>query len=605
MSRGRHAVFPVGTEPAVALERNPPMAGDSRFFVLLTEDAGRVEIDLTSWPLATLSRDLAPFLQEYLRRMGPAPLWITAGALVRRLRRFWTFLKEKPASPGRLCDITPAVINAYESWLEQNAGRRANQRNVLAALIGVLRVAAELDPGLLPAQTLPRLKYIGHGEHGASKPRDAYSGKIATALLQAAMCQINEARDRIATDDNLPLPVLDVDRDPELCHRYDLLVEQILTTGLVPGHGTLFDNLRYHAHRCGLEPPPVEDLHAGFHLIRYDVVGFLVWLSLTTGMEIESLRGLEADCLRNPNRGYVEIEYRKRRAHHTQWKRLRVRDSGRETPGAVLRLAIKLTERARQHTGSSKLWVTWKPRRLSSPKKLETCVVAFVEKYGIVDDDDKPLSLNLSRLRKTQKADWYKRTGGQLENFAVGHTISVAANHYADIPALRHLHEQTIVEALTDAISPALRPRIVLPEEEVRLRASADANGLPVPPEKIGPFLDGEQDLWLAACGGFRASPFGREGEACPTPFWGCLECGNAVITARKLPALIAFQAFMDEQRDALSPDDWHEKFDRPYRRITEQILPTFPASVVGKARLEAAASSAPLLYLPPEVYGS
>lgn len=602
MKRGRRATFPVGIELSDTQSESPQ---DPLVFVLRTEDAGTIDVNLSSWPLTELTHDVAPFLQEYLRRMGPAPLWKTSGTFVRRLRRFWLFLDGAPIKPRRLEELTPAVINGYENWLEQNAGERPNQRNVLGALIGVLRVAAELHPERLPAETLPRLKYIGHGEHGVPKPRDAYSGKIATALLQAARHQIIEARDRIATGDALPLPLLDVGRDPELRRRYNLVVEQIVTTGTVAGDGPLFDNLRYHAHRCGLEPPPVEELHAGFHLTRYDVVGFLVWLSLTTGMEIEALRGLEADCLRNPNRGYVEIEYRKRRAHQAQWKRLRVRDGGRETPGAVLRLAIKLTERARQHTGSSKLWITWKPRRLSPPKNLGTCVTAFVEKYGIVDDDGKPLVLNLSRLRKTQKADWYKRTGGQLEIFAVGHTVAVAANHYADIPALRHLHEQTIVEALTDAMAPALQPRIVLPEDEIRIRTTVDATGLPVLPEKIGPLLDGEQDLWLAACSDFRASPFGREGEVCPTPFWGCLECPNAVITARKLPALIAFQAFMDEQRDALLPHDWTEKFDQPYRRITEQILPMFPASVVGNARAEAAESLAPLLYLPPEAYTS
>lgn len=602
MKRGRRATFPVGIEPADTPGENPQ---DPFVFVLRTEDAGTVEIDLSSWPLTTLTHDVAPFLQEYLRRMGPAPLWKTAGTFVRRLRRFWRFLEGASVKPRRLGDLTPVVINAYENWLEQNGGERPNQRNVLGALIGVLRVAAELDPERLPAETLPRLKYIGHGEHGVPRARDAYGGRIAAALLQAAMSQITEARDRIATGEALPSPLLDVGRDPELRRRYDLVVAQIVTTGVVAGEGALFDNLRYHAHRCRLEPPPVEELHASFHLTRYDVVGFLVWLSLTTGMEIEALRGLEADCLRNPNRGYVEIEYRKRRAHRAQWKRLRVRDGGRETPGTVLRLAIKLTERARQHTGSSKLWITWKPRRLSPPKKLETCVAAFVEKYGIVDDDGKPLALNLSRLRKTQKADWYKRTGGQLETFAVGHTIPVAANHYADIPALRHLHEQTIVEALTDAMAPALQPRILLPADEALLRTSADATGLPVPSEKIGPLLDGEQDLWLAACGNFRASPFAREGEVCPTPFWGCLECPNAVITARKLPALISFQAFMDEQREALPPDDWSVKFDQPYRRISEQILPMFPASVVGSARVEVAKSLAPLLYLPPEAYGS
>ena len=168
----------------------------------------------------------------------------------------------------------------------------------------------------------------------ASKPRDAYSSGIAAALRQAADRQVGEAESRIATGDNPPAPVLDVDRDPELRRRYDLVVDKIMTTGMAPGEGPLFDNLRYHAHRCGLASPPVEDIHGGFHLTRFDIVGFLVWLSLSTGMEIEALRGLKADCLRNPSRGYVEIEYRKRRAHDAQWKRLRVRDGGRATPAA-------------------------------------------------------------------------------------------------------------------------------------------------------------------------------------------------------------------------------------------------------------------------------
>lgn len=602
MKRGRYAIFPTEIELAESPDENPQ---DPLIFALRTEDAGTVEIDLSSWQLTELTQDFAPFLQEYLRRMGPAPLWKTARAFIQRLRRFWNFLDEERVPARDLETLTPAVINAYENWLEQNAGERSNQRSLLGALIGVLRVAAELEPDRLVAETLLRLKYIGHGAQGTSKPRDAYSGRIATALLQAGMRQISEARDRIATGGGLPPPFLDLGSDLELRQRYDRVVAQIVTTGVVAGEGALFDNLRYHAQRCGLASPMIEDLHAGFHLTRFDIIGFLVWLSLTTGMEIEALRGLEADCLRNPNRGYVEIDYRKRRAHHAEWKRLRVRDGGRETPGAVLRLAIKLTERARLHTGSSRLWITWKPSRLSPPKKLETCVAAFVEKYGIVDDNGKPLALNLARLRKTQKADWYQRTGGQLEIFAVGHTVRVAANHYADIPALRHLHEQTIVEALTDAMAPALRPHILLPADEARLHASKDGSGLPVPPENIGPLLDGEQDLWLAACGNFHASPFGRAGEACPTPFWGCLECSNAVITARKLPALIAFLAFMDEQRKVLLPDDWAEKFQQPYHRIKDQILPQFPAPVVENARVEAAKTSASLLYLPPEAYGS
>ncbi|MFP3442984.1 hypothetical protein R0K18_35135, partial [Pantoea sp. SIMBA_133] len=79
----------------------------------------------------------------------------------------------------------------------------------------------------------------------------------------------------------------------------------------------------------------------------------------------------------------------------------------------------------------------------------------FIERYKLVDDDGGPLRLRLSQLRKTHKAEWYRRTNGQLEQFAVGHSIGVAARHYADIPALRHVHEQTLAAAFHDALDAA------------------------------------------------------------------------------------------------------------------------------------------------------
>jgi hypothetical protein len=130
-------------------------------------------------------------------------------------------------------------------------------------------------------------------------------------------------------------------------------------------------------------------------------------------------------------------------------------------------------------------------------------------------------------------------------------------------------------------------------------KAPAKAD-LPVPPVEVIAFLDGAQDLWLASCGGFYASPFGTKGQPCPVPFWGCLDCGNAVITSRKLPALIAFLTFMVARRETLQAADWAAKFGRAHRRIAEQILPAFPAAVVAAART-VAESQAGLLHLPPE----
>ena len=193
----------------------------------------------------------------------------------------------------------------------------------------------------------------------------------------------------------------------------------------------------------------------------------------------------------------------------------------------------------------------------------------------------------LSRLRKTHKALWYRKTEGRVARFAVGHTSEVAARAYADVAALRPLHDRAVADAFEEQVALARGPRIELEPEPPATE---------VAPAEMSPSPPGDQDVWLARCGGFYASPHAPAGEACPTPFWGCLDCSNAVITARKLPSILAFQSFVERQRERLDAEDWSAKFGRVHRRITEQVLPAFGEAVVAQARHEAAS-----LYLPPE----
>ena len=151
-----------------------------------------------------------------------------------------------------------------------------------------------------------------------------------------------------------------------------------------------------------------------------------------------------------------------------------------------------------------------------------------------------------------------------------------------------------MAEAFSE-VTAAADPVILAPGDEDSWRlsdAASQGSG------NVDSLLDGEQDVWLATCSGFDRSPFGEPGAPCPQPFWGCLECRNAVITARKLPAIIAFLRFIEEQRAGLSAADWGMKFGRAHERIAKQVLPAFPESVVAEARLEAEWQA---LYLPPE----
>ena len=68
----------------------------------------------------------------------------------------------------------------------------------------------------------------------------------------------------------------------------------------------------------------------------------------------------------------------------------------------------------------------------------------------------------------------------------------------------------------------------------------------------------------------------------------------------RKLPAILAFLAFIDEQRTAMGQAEWAAKFGHAHARIARQILPAFGDDVVAQARTQIA-THPPALYLPPE----
>ncbi len=592
MKRGRFARF---AEAAPAAETAvTPL--DARRFAIRCDDGDEVVVDLGAWSRPALAADMAMLLHEYVRRMGPSPIARSVRRKVRHLSQFWAFLDRNLLVAAELGDIDTALINDYECWLEQHGGGRFHQRHLLATLIGLLRLAPETRPDVLSQQTLARLTYIGHGEAGTSRPRDAYSSAIAERLRDAARAQVNDTRRRIALGDALPAVPTDIEIGSRLHHHYIAVIDHIVRVGQVGSRQRDMQRFVQLARYRKLDTR-LEALHAGFYLTRLDLIAFITLLSLETGMEMECLLRLKADCLRNPAKGYVEIEYHKRRARGSEWKRLRVRDGSSGTPGGLMRLALALTERARLHLGTDRLWAIWTIDGLRLPSDDSAQgVEAFAGRHELVDDDGAPLQLSLSRLRKTYKAEWYRRTDGQLEHFAVGHSIAVAARHYAEIPALRHVHERTIADALGDALEAALKPTILLPVADSD--RFDDCNRLA---ESERDTASSDEDVWLASCSNFFQSPFGAAGDACPTPFWGCLECENAVITARKLPALIAFQSFLTDQRETMDAGEWTSKFGRAWWRITGQILPCFPTELIEAARVEAKASGRELLYLPVE----
>jgi hypothetical protein len=501
-------------------------------------------------------------------------------------KRFFQFLNETGAKVEGAEHLRQEHIDGFESWLEAQGVATIHRHTILAKAIIALRTIDTRRPNLLDEKLRQRLRYTSERPLGRSTPRDSYSSYVAKQLRDAARADVQAITLRLKS----PAPV--EHPDATLRAHLEAAAEVIEAEGAIGYKHPKLQSFYRRFHLLGLEAgTPIRDLHARRYLLTEDIVPFLVLLGLETGLEPECIKALRADCLRNPTAGTVETVYYKRRARGSEWKWLRVRDGASSTPGGIIRTLIELTAAAREHRPSESLWVYFQKGHLTDRiLHPQETIDSWTARHLIVDDAGQPLRLLLSRLRKTHKALWYVKTQGDMTRFAIGHTPEVAARHYADLPSLRHLHEQTIADGLNDALTSALQPRIITPAEEAIARQAPSSLQLPVPAAEVRRVLDGEQDVWLASCSGFHNSPFAAEGEPCSEPFWGCLECRNAVITARKLPSIIAFLDFIVSRRAEMAEAEWWAKFGRPWSRITQQVLPAFSDAVIEDAREKAKA---------------
>jgi hypothetical protein len=616
VSRGRRqARFP---EPELVAGDEAGAAPSSGVLVALAfslafPDAPGCTIDFTQAACPRLMRPLLTALRQEAQVGGRIGCRATAYSYAGALRRLDAFLAGRVPRPAEMAlrDLSPDLLDAFEAHLAGDVPNPRTGYGFFMNMVALLRHLRDVDPGALHPAMPARLRF---GIVATPYPRptsdalDAYPPQVAAALREACRKQVREAVQRITVTGEA---LLAKGSDPRV-HGWDdqaNLLWEIERRGVMSQEDLMAASGRGHhwASRQGLGR-----LHELLYPTEVDLAALAILFAIDTGLEPESLRSLTADCRANPARGYVEVEYLKPRRHGHEWNRMRVRDGNATTPGGLLRLALRLTRRARGRLGDqdAALWVGYQRScgrlaRSGLDSRRGSGSAVLVRRHGITGSDGQPFVIDLRRLRKTYKAEFYQATGGQLPLLAQGHSRQVAAAHYADIPALRHVHEGAIADGLTEGLSEALQLRVLSPAEEQLLarepRQAPDIAGLE--PAQAGPLLAGELDLWLSACRDFTASPFGAPGKPCPVPFWSCLDCPNAIITSRKLPTILAFLDHIEGQREAMSADAWAQLHGGTRERILTQILPAFPPDLITEARAIAEADD-PLRNLPPLMGG-
>jgi hypothetical protein len=518
-----------------------------------------------------------------------------------RIRRFVTFVgaaDPQAAAQFSLRHLTPQLLDAYEHMLLASYGEHSPQPYaVMVDVIRLLKEAHRQNPGVFGMEMQARLGFSTTTARRVHRTLDAYPLEVFEAIEAKAAEDVRAIRDRILDGERLA-------RAGQDSWAVGLTLEGVLWRIAQRGPLTSADLQRppplpYRIIRLG----GIRRLNSMLFLTRADLVPFLVLLACQTGLEPECIRGLHADCLINPARGFVSIAYVKKRAHGQSSKTLRVADGGAlHYPGGVIRLAQRLTHRGRQLLGTDRLWVEVTDAGLAeSFRETRTMTHLYrdwMARHGLqsmTDRGGRPVQIDLRRLRKTVKSQRYRRSGGVLDDFTDGHTKEVAAGHYANIDAHRELHETAVENGLREALEVALAPPVVLDEDGARL----DGGDGPLAPAEVQAALSGHNDVFLASCKNFYDSPYAaRKGDGCPVALWGCLECPNAVFTTRHLPSILSFLAFTEEQRDELPAAEWTARYGLAWERIVHGIRPKFTREQVTTAQAIAEAGE-PRLRLP------
>lgn len=560
-------------------------------FCVNARSGGAAELDFTDLRPRALAIEMAQALRRLSEVGGPLGARSTILAYARTVRIFFRYMAVAVPTVSSSGQIVARHIDGFEAWLEAEGKSGVHAFTQLSKMVVIFREIDANDPNRVSDDLRGRLRYTSARPFERSKPRDAYSPYVARQLRDAARADVAAMLRRL--DGCLPETIA-AHSDPVVCQRAAVLHEAVRSRGFLPRDDKATRDLYRALYTRGLPTSSLlDEVYSRFYLTVHDLPPLLTLLSLDTGLEIECVKALRTDCLSSASTGTVTLQYTKRRAHGLAQKTMRVRDGGPTTPGGLIRAILAMTERARQFHPSDALFVFYHACGFRDVvRHPEPTLRHWIARHSIVDDHGQPLKLLLSRLRKTHKALWYLKTGGHMTRFAVGHTTEIAARHYADIPSLRPLHEATIAGGLEDAIGLSASTK----DDQVSdVSLSEDV----VDTDKT-PATATAQEIWLARCSGFYDSPFSKPGAPCARSFWGCLDCRNAVITERKLPAILRFLDFILSQRMSIGAQDWAAKFGRVHERITRQILPAFSDEVIASARATLKAHP-PMTYLPPE----
>lgn len=539
---------------------------------------GRVlSVSLRKFPIPELAEQFVELMRRELLADGSLNSPERARKLIVAFRTFGSWLADVHPEIRGLGDIRSNHVDDYETHLYETLDHGKGLPYAYTSdLLQILRMA-EGQRWTSPELSERLLTGARRAITGANDPREPYSDYVAGQLLTAALAMIEGARHRIQVT---AAGLLAKPETPE-----EQVVASILRKLFAEGPDFTARNAKLRYQLKWIKGPRryrhAIDILELLYPTSQDSLAFIIAISLLTGIPMESIFELETDCIRNESKSYADIRYIKRRSGTEDYQSSRFPTTGGWTGPTLIKLILELTAEARKFTpGSEKSWLLLSVSERPRPGRplLQRLAFAhqdcerFCRNHLILDDQGNRMhSFTMSRLRKTFKAQRYTEnpTAARL---AGDHTARIHDQHYANVEALRTLHERTIQEALQAALDGAMKSTVVTVDKD------EDAPNPETPP------LD---DVWLAGCKDVKNSPYNEKGSSgpCRSPVWGCLACENAVITPSNLPSILAFLDHVVSMRQCLDLKSWVGRYGQVFGQITINILPHFSPEQVETAK--------------------
>ena len=560
------------------------------------EDGRSGTFALDRWPLHGWHDGLASALGAALgpggrcRTLASArAVWYLVGQFVKAIAE----MPNPPATPGHL-DVEHVRV-----WHQQRVGE-IGSAYAWSALreIGRLLASDSLRSDIADS-AFDYTQRLNDGHWPASTP--GYSNREVRLLMRAARRDVAALRNRIHGSEVLLAQFRDNPDalNPDQRHRGELL-NRMASSG----------NVSWPAGSLAQKVKQRHDLASQLFVTVDDIPPLLILGVALTGRNVETIKELPAQHRIIDGRA-VEVQTIKRRRGQQNWHETVTWEIGRpgrelHAPGGFYLLLAQLTRRSRQFCGTPGVWAIWRPghglnsvdehrgifdHQLGLSGGRNGPAAMWVARHGLtadaIDGEDadngSALHLDFKRLRTSIEARRTRQLGGHLPSATRSNTLPVLFRNYlrGDPTIVAWAHE-ILSEAVVDAEQSALAAHRRALEASTNLSIPKLLSDDTQDADDIEPAAAQPQETGWTTCVDHDHHPITN--QRCTASFLDCFHCGNCLITAEHLPALLSLLQALAKRRERLSEQEWWIRYGMAWAAIRHDVLTKFSPQEVEHA---------------------